>query len=94
MCSSRSNSEAGCESDGRFEIVAPAPLNLVCFRYRGSDEQNQRLMDNLNASGDLYLTHTRLANRFVLRFCVGQTNTEARHVQRAWQRIQEEADRL
>ncbi len=82
------------ESDARFEIVVPAPLNLICFRYRGSDEQNQRLMDNLNASGDLYLTHTRLANRFVLRFCVGQTNTEARHVQRAWQRIQEEADRL
>ena len=44
-------------------------------------------MDNLNKSGDLYLTHTRLADRFVLRFCVGQTNTEARHVERDWQRI-------
>lgn len=82
------------ESDDRFAVVVPTPLNLVCFRYRSSDEQNQRLMDNLNASGDLYLTHTRLANRFVLRFCVGQTNTETRHVERAWQRIKEEADRL
>jgi aromatic-L-amino-acid/L-tryptophan decarboxylase len=78
----------------RFEMVAPAPLNLVCFRYRGSDEQNKLLMDRLNQSGDLYLTHTRLADRFVLRFCVGQTNTELRHVERAWQRIQEEAANL
>lgn len=79
---------------GHFEVITPAPLNLVCFRYRGSDEQNQRLMDRLNRSGDLYLTHTRLADQLVLRFCVGQTNTETRHVERAWQRIQEEAARL
>ena len=75
-------------------MVAPAPLNLVCFRYRGSDENNQRLMDRLNQSGDLYLTHTRLRDQFVLRFCVGQTNTTEKHVTRAWQRIQEEASRL
>ncbi len=82
------------ERDPRFEIVAPAPLNLVCFRLRGSDENNQQLMDRLNQSGDLYLTHTRLNDRFVLRFCVGQTNTTEKHVTRAWQRIQEEASRL
>jgi aromatic-L-amino-acid decarboxylase len=80
--------------DDRFEVMAPVPLNLVCFRYRGSDDENQRLMDRLNRSGDLYLTHTRLGDRFVLRFCVGQTNTEKRHVQHAWQRIQEEAANL
>jgi aromatic-L-amino-acid/L-tryptophan decarboxylase len=45
-------------------------------------------MDNLNASGDLYLTHTRLENRFTLRLCVGQANTEARHVRQAWEKIQ------
>ncbi len=82
------------DADARFELVVPPPLNLVCFRYRGSDEQNHKLMDDLNASGGLYLTHTRLADRFVLRFCVGQTNTEARHVERAWQRIQQEAEKL
>ena len=81
-------------SDGRFEVVAPVPLNLVCFRYCGSDDENQRLMDRLNQSGDLYLTHTRLGDRFVLRFCVGQTNTESRHVEQAWQRIQQEASKL
>jgi aromatic-L-amino-acid decarboxylase len=78
-------------SDARFELAAPAPLNLVCFRHKGGDEVNQALMDRLNRSGDLYLTHTRLNDRFTLRFCVGQTNTMQRHVERAWQRIQEEA---
>ena len=77
--------------DERFEVMAPAPLNLVCFRYHGSDEENQLLMDRLNQSGDLYLTHTRLSGRFVLRFCVGQTNTQMRHVESAWQRICEGA---
>jgi len=80
--------------DERFELVAPVPLNLVCFRYRGSDDENQRLMDRLNQSGDLYLTHTKLSDRFVLRFCVGQTNTRIWHVEFAWRRIQEEATRL
>ena len=80
--------------DARFELVAPVPLNLVCFRYRGSEEDNQRLMDRLNHGGDLFLTHTRLADQFVLRFCVGQTNTTMKHVERAWQRIQEEAAKL
>jgi aromatic-L-amino-acid decarboxylase len=82
------------KQDARFEVVAPFPLNLVCFRYRGGEDENQRLMDRLNQSGDLYLTHTRLADQFVLRFCVGQTNTTMKHVERAWQRIQEEAARL
>ncbi len=82
------------EGDDRFELAAPAPLNLVCFRYRGGDESNQRLMESLNRSGDLYLTHTRLNDRFILRFCVGQTNTTMRHVEQAWKRIQEEANKL
>jgi aromatic-L-amino-acid decarboxylase len=82
------------KQDERFEIVAPAPLNLVCFRYRGGDESNQLLMDRLNHSGDLYLTHTRLNERFILRFCVGQTHTTLHHVENAWRRIQEEAGKL
>jgi aromatic-L-amino-acid decarboxylase len=81
-------------NDGRFELAAPVPLNLVCFRHKGGDALNQSLMDRLNRSGDLYLTHTRLDDRFTLRVCVGQTNTTARHVERAWKRIQEEAGKL
>ena len=82
------------KQDDRFELAAPAPLNLVCFRHKGGDEMNQQLMDRLNQSGDLYLTHTRLDNRMALRFCVGQTNTTSRHVEKAWRRIQEEAGKL
>ena len=77
------------ESD-QFELAAPAPLNLVCFR-RGGDELNRQLLDRLNRSGRLYLTHTILKDRYTLRFSVGQTWTEARHVEQAWQRIQETA---
>ena len=77
-----------------FELAAPVPLNLVCFRHKGGDQINQDLMDRLNRSGDLYLTHTRLNDRLTLRFCVGQTNTQAWHVERAWRRIQEEAARV
>jgi aromatic-L-amino-acid/L-tryptophan decarboxylase len=80
--------------DDRFEVAAPVPLNLVCFRLKGRDEANQTLMDRLNRSGDLYLTHTKLNGKFTLRLCVGQTNTQARHVERAWKRIREEADSL
>lgn len=81
-------------ADDRFELAAPVPLNLVCFRHRGGDAANQEIMDRLNASGDLYLTHTRLDGRLTLRLCVAQTATEERHVARAWERIREEAARL
>jgi aromatic-L-amino-acid decarboxylase len=83
------------KADHRFELAAPIPLNLVCFRHKaGGDETNQTLMDRLNRSGDLYLTHTRLNGQLTLRFSIGQTNTEATHVSSAWKRIQEEADRI
>jgi aromatic-L-amino-acid decarboxylase len=82
---------AWVEADPRFELAAPRPLNLVCFRLRGGDEANQQLLERLNRSGRLYLTHTRLGGRLVLRLCVGQTHTEPRHVREAWDRIREEA---
>jgi len=78
----------------RFELVAPAPLNLVCFRHEGGDALNRKLLDGLNQSGRLYLTHTTLNDQYVLRFCVGQTHTEEHHVYQAWQQIQEAAKRL
>jgi aromatic-L-amino-acid decarboxylase len=82
------------QQDQRFELAAPAPLNLVCFRHRAGDAFNEALLDALNRSGDLYLTHTRLNGRFIIRFCVGQTYTESRHVERAWERIGEETTKL
>jgi aromatic-L-amino-acid decarboxylase len=51
-------------------------------------------MDRLNRSGDLFLTHTKLNGKLTLRLCVGQTHTEKRHVEAAWKRIREEAEKL
>ncbi|MGC8874479.1 MAG: pyridoxal-dependent decarboxylase [Chloroflexia bacterium] len=82
------------EEDPRFELAAPVPLNLVCFRHRSGDRFNEALLERLNRSGRLYLSHTKLDGRYVLRFCVGQTNTEARHVRAAWELIREAAQRL
>jgi aromatic-L-amino-acid decarboxylase len=79
------------QADERFELVVPPPLNLVCFRHVGGDEINQQLLERLNHSGKLYLTHTKLNDQFTLRFSVGQTNTEERHVRRAWEMIQRTA---
>ncbi|MFN2387548.1 MAG: pyridoxal-dependent decarboxylase [Thermoanaerobaculia bacterium] len=82
------------EESTDFELAAPAPLNLVCFRHRAGDAFNQALLELLNASGKLYLTHTTLSGRYVLRLCVGQTWTEQRHVESAWRQIRETAEEV
>ena len=77
-----------------FELMAPAPLNLICFRHKNGNSFNQNLLDTLNQSGTLFLTHTILNDKFVLRICIGQTNTGERHVLQAWQTIVETAEGL
>ncbi|MEJ7585460.1 MAG: YqgE/AlgH family protein, partial [Acidimicrobiales bacterium] len=77
------------EDDPRFELVVPAPLNLVCFRHRGGDEVNERLLGALNASGRVFLSHTRVDGLLALRLSIGQTATERRHVVAVWQLIDE-----
>jgi aromatic-L-amino-acid decarboxylase len=74
-------------ADDRFELVAPVPLNLVCFRHEGGDDMNQRMLDRLNGSGELFLTHTRLEGRLILRMSIGAAGTEHRHVAQAWEAI-------
>lgn len=82
------------EEDPNFELSAPAPLNLVCFHHRGGDAVNQQILDRLNTSGQLYLTHTKLADRLVLRMSIGQAHTEAHHVEAAWQAIRHVAEEV
>lgn len=82
---------AWVQDDPRFELAAPVPLSLVCFRHRDGDAANQQLLERLNASGRLLLTHTRLDGKLTLRLSIGQTNTESRHVEEAWRAIQETA---
>ncbi len=82
------------QKDNTFELAAPVPLNLVCFRHKSGDAANQTIMDRLNQSGDLFLTHTKLNGKLTLRLSVGQTHTKARHVKNAWTRIQEGAQKV
>ncbi|KAF0909527.1 hypothetical protein E2562_037166 [Oryza meyeriana var. granulata] len=85
-------------SDSRFEVVTPRTFSLVCFRLLPptSDQDNGRklnydLMDGVNSSGKIFISHTVLSGKFILRFAVGAPLTEERHVDAAWKLLQEEA---
>jgi aromatic-L-amino-acid decarboxylase len=89
--------ESWVRENPRFEVLAPVTINLVCFRYRplkhSNNEEaleriNKALMDSLNQSGKMFITHTKLKGKFALRLCIGQTNTTPAHVKRAWEQIQ------
>ena len=82
------------KNDNRFEIMAPAPLNLVCFRAKGDDDLNQALLKYINDSGKILMTHTKLKNSFTLRFCVGQTHTNMSHIKLAWHLITDGLDKV
>jgi aromatic-L-amino-acid decarboxylase len=86
------------EADPRFEVSAPSPLSVVCFRARfagladeEADRGQERLLEAVNRSGQAYLSHTRLFGRTVLRLAIGNFRTEERHVARAWELVQREA---
>jgi aromatic-L-amino-acid decarboxylase len=71
-------------ADERFELLAPHPLSLVTFRLRAGDEATKTLMERVNASGQLYLTHTAVNGQVALRFAIGSPQTQRRHVEAAW----------
>jgi aromatic-L-amino-acid decarboxylase len=86
-----------------FELMAPVPFSVVCFRWRPADRSladaelnaaNQRLLDAVNANGDVFLSHTRLHDRVTLRIAIGHFDTSERHVRRAWELLREEAGQL
>ncbi|MBA0579868.1 hypothetical protein Gorai_022112 [Gossypium raimondii] len=89
-------------SDPRFEIVVPREFGLVCFRLNpdetfGSDYTellNRKLLDWVNSTGRVYMTHTKVGGIYVLRFAVGATLTADNHVVAAWKLIKEGADAL
>jgi aromatic-L-amino-acid decarboxylase len=86
------------ESSDDWELVAPVPFSLVCFRYapRGMseaerDRRSEEIMHAVNSGGDVFLSHTKLRGRFTLRLAIGNLRTEERHVALAWQRLCEAA---
>lgn len=82
------------ENDKDFELSAPVPLSLVCFRHRDSNEFNQRLLAEINASGKAFLSHTVLNGRFVLRLAIGNFQTTEDDIRDTWDLIRETANRL
>jgi aromatic-L-amino-acid decarboxylase len=78
------------EKDGRFEILAPVTMGVVCFRPVGySDEACGALVDQLNANGETYLTRTKLHGRVAIRVGLGNVLTTETHVQNVWQLIRD-----
>jgi aromatic-L-amino-acid/L-tryptophan decarboxylase len=72
-----------------WEVVAPVPFSLVCFRREGSDEENEAILEHVNGSGEAFLSSTVLEGRYVLRLAVGNHSTTEDDVRRAWQLLQE-----
>jgi aromatic-L-amino-acid decarboxylase len=90
-CSMARELASWIEEDELFELAAPVPLSLVCFRLRGSDEQNRELMDRVNSSGVAFLSHTVLNGRFVIRCAIGNIRTTREDIALVWRQIQKEA---
>lgn len=86
------------DAEPGWQRLAPVPFSTVCFRYRPDgvsevelDVLNERLMGAVNATGEVFLSHTRLGGRFTIRLSVGNLRTEERHVARAWTLLREAA---
>jgi aromatic-L-amino-acid decarboxylase len=77
-----------------WEVVAPRHFSLVCFRLDASDEANERLLERVNDTGEVFLSHTRLAGRYVLRLAVGNFRTAEADVRLAWDVLRREAQAL
>lgn len=81
-----------------FELLAPARLALFCFRYKPEgidaaalDDANARLLEAVNDSGQIFVTHTRIRGAYAIRFSIGQTGCTEAHVKGAWDLIRETA---
>ena len=100
---------ADIDADPDFERLAPVPFSTVCLRWRPAelagrtdepavaahlDAANEALMAAVNASGDVFLSHTRLGGRFAIRVAIGNLRTEHRHVSRCWEVLRTEASKL
>ena len=79
------------EAESGWEVVAPYPFSVVCFRREGSDEENEALLERANESGEIFISGTRLDGRYVLRLAVGNVRTTEADVARAWEVLREYA---
>jgi aromatic-L-amino-acid decarboxylase len=75
-----------------WQLCAPRRFSVVCFRREAGDEENEALLDRVNATGEIFISHTRLAGRYVLRLAVGNERTTELDVARAWSVLKREAE--
>ena len=86
--------ERWVDEEHGWEVVAPRHFSLVCFRRDSSDADNERLLERVNDSGEVFLSHTRIAGRYVLRLAVGNFRTTEEDVRLAWDVLRREAGAL
>ena len=82
------------DPQSRFEVVAPVPFSVVCFRYRGTDDQNRAIMDHVNQSGRVFISGTVLNGQQVIRLAIGNLGTTWEDVQEAWELLKRAADEV
>jgi aromatic-L-amino-acid decarboxylase len=83
--------ESWVESTPGWEVVAPRHFSLVCFRREGTDEENEQILERANASGEIFISHTKLHDRYVLRLAIGNAGTTEDDVRLAWEVLQRSA---
>ncbi|MFA7228833.1 MAG: amino acid decarboxylase, partial [Melioribacteraceae bacterium] len=90
------------DEDPAFERLAPAPFSTICFRAKpegindeaGLNEFNQKLLNLINSTGKVFLTHTKLNGMFTIRVVISGLRTEETHVKLAWKIIKESLEKL
>jgi aromatic-L-amino-acid decarboxylase len=82
------------EAEPGWELCAPRPFSVVCFRLAGSDGRNEELLARVNATGELFISHAVLDGRYVLRLAVGQMSTTEQDIRLAWDVVRRESAAL
>ncbi len=83
--------EQWVQEEPGWELCAPRPFSVVCFGLEGPDERNRALLERVNASGEIFISHTVLENRYVLRMAIGQLQSTEADVRQAWDVLRREA---
>ena len=83
--------ESWVKAEEGWEVVAPRHFSVVCFRRDDSDHANEALMERVNADGEIFLSHTKLDGRFVLRLAIGNERTTESDVVRGWEALRRAA---
>jgi aromatic-L-amino-acid decarboxylase len=86
--------ESLVSSEPGWELCAPRPFSVVCFRLKGSDGRNRALLERVNASGEMFISAAVLNGRYVLRLAAGQMRSTESDVRRAWEVLKRESSLL